>query len=117
MPAEFYMNYDSIKTKRSLDMLLVDRSNEFIELANAIGYSTSFNNWKEFILRFCLEFNDCFNMWTEKEDHGNHNKIHKCMTVMRQIANGKSNITQVSKLQNIAYKIAKDFNTIYYRIN
>jgi hypothetical protein len=76
---------NDVKAKRSLDMLLIDRSNEFHELASAIGYSTTYNNWEEFILRFCLEFDDCFNMWSEKYNLGDHNKIHKCMTIMRQM--------------------------------
>ena len=107
---------NDIKLKRSLGMLLTDRSNEFHELASAIGYSTTYNNWEEFILRFCLEFDDCFNMWSEKDNLGDHNKIHKCMTIMRQIAQGRTNIVQVTKLQNMAHRIAKDFKVMYYKI-
>lgn len=104
------------KAKRSLDMLLIDRSNEFHELASAIGYSTKYNNWEEFILRFCLEFDDCFEMWSEKESDGDHNRIHKCMTIMRQIGHGSSNIEHVTKLQNMAYRIAKDFKVMHDRL-
>jgi hypothetical protein len=107
---------DSAKTKRSLDMLLIDRSNEFHELARAIGYSTNYNNWEEFILRFCLEFDDCFQMWSDKINHEDHHRIHKCMTIMNQIGQGRSNITQVTKIQNMAYRIAKDFNIMYNRL-
>ncbi len=107
---------DNVKTKRSLDMLLIDRSNEFHELANAIGYSTNYSNWEEFILRFCLEFDDCFQMWSDKVDHEDHHRIHKCMTIMNQIGQGRSNITQVTKIQNMAYRIAKDFNVMYSRL-
>ena len=104
------------KTKRSLDMLLIDRSNEFHELASAIGYSTKYSNWEEFILKFCLEFDNCFEMWSEKKDDGDHNRIHKCMTIMRQIGNGSSNIMHVTKLQNMAYRIAKDFKVMHNRM-
>lgn len=104
------------KAKRSLDMLLIDRSNEFHELASAIGYSTKYNNWEEFILRFCLEFDDCFEMWSEKESDADHNRIHKCMTIMRQIGHGSSNIEHVTKLQNMAYRIAKDFKVMHDRL-
>lgn len=109
-----YQNY--VKAKRSLDMLLIDRSNEFHELASAIGYSTTCNNWEEFILRFCLEFDDCFDMWSEKDNLGNHDRIHKCMTIMSQIGQGRSNIVQVTKIQNMAYRIAKDFKVMYDRL-
>lgn len=108
--------YQNDKVKRSLDMLLTDRSNEFHELANAIGYSTTYNNWEEFILRFCLEFDDCFNMWSERDNLGDHNKVHKCMTIMRQMGQGRTNIVQVTKLQNMAYRIAKDFKVMYHKL-
>jgi hypothetical protein len=55
-------------------------------------------------------------MWSEKDEHGDHNKIHKCMTIMSQIGNGKSNIVQVTKLQNMAYRIAKDYGVICQRL-
>lgn len=38
------------------------------------------------------------------------------MTMMRQIAMGRSNITEVTKLQNMAYRIAEDFKIIYDRL-
>ncbi len=95
-------------------MLLIDRQNEFRELANAIGYPMKYEDWEEAILRFSLEFDDCFKMWsTDTTDHG---KIHKAISLMRQMSFGKSNITQVTKLQNIAYRIANDFKVIYQNI-
>ncbi|MDH2907171.1 MAG: hypothetical protein PXX83_03640 [Candidatus Nitrosotalea sp.] len=108
--------HDNTKTKRSLDMLLIDRSNEFQELASAIDYSTNYSNWEEIILRFCLEFNDCFEMWSDKVNHEDHYRVHKCMTIMNQMGQGRSNITQMAKIQNMAYRIAKDFNVIYDRL-
>lgn len=110
-----FQNYELFRTRTSLQMLLIDRQNEFRELANAIGYSTNYNRWEEFILRFSLEFDDCFKMWsTDENDHG---KIHKAMTLMRQISYGKSNMNEVTKLQNIAYRIANDFKIIYEKLN
>jgi hypothetical protein len=41
-------------------MLLIDRSNEFRELAKGIVYPTSGKNWELVILNFCLEFSGCF---------------------------------------------------------
>jgi len=108
--------YDSSKVRYSLDRLLINRSNEFREIAHAIGYPVTQQHWEEFILRFCLEFDDCFKMWSDKEDHVNHNKVHKCMTMMRQIAVGKQNMTEVTKLQNTAYRIAEDFKILYHRL-
>jgi hypothetical protein len=36
--------------------------------------------------------------------------------MMRQIAVGKQNMTEVAKLQNAAYRIAEDFKIIYHRL-
>ena len=55
-------------------------------------------------------------MWSEKYNLVDHNKINKCMTIMRQIGQGSSNIVQVTKLQNMAYRIAKDFNVMHNRL-
>ena len=109
-------DFDPTKVRYALDRLLINRSNEFRELAYAIGYPITQPFWEEFILRFCLEFDDCFHMWSDKEDHSDHNKVHKCMTMMRQMAVGRTNMTEVTKLQNAAYRIAEDFKILYRRL-
>ena len=43
-------------------------------------------------------------------------QVHKCNTMMRQIGLGKTNMTEVTHLENIAYRIAEDFKSIYKRI-
>ena len=108
--------YDPFKVRYALDRLLINRSNEFREIAYSIGYPITHPRWEEFILRFCLEFDDCFKMWSDKEDNFDHNKVHKCMTMMRQMAIGKANMTEVTKLQNAAYRIAEDFKILYQRL-
>ncbi len=92
--------YDPLKAKRALRMLLINRSNEFREIAYAMGYPIHIDKeWEEFILRFCLEFDGCFKMWSSGEDQNAHNQIHKCMIMMRQIARGKSNITRLQSFK------------------
>ncbi|MDE1862153.1 MAG: hypothetical protein KGI33_04495 [Thaumarchaeota archaeon] len=108
--------YDPANVRYALDRLLINRSNEFREIAYAIGYPVTQQCWEEFILRFCLEFDDCFKMWSDRNDNADHNKVHKCMTMMRQIAVGKQNMTEVTKLQNAAYRIAEDFKILYQRL-
>lgn len=117
MSSVVFQDYESTRAQRSLAMLLIDRQNEFREIANAIGYSTRYDNWEEFVLRFSLEFDDCFVMWSEGKNVNDHNRIHKCMTLMSQIAHDKSNMTQITKLQNIAYRIACDFKVIYNKLD
>lgn len=109
-------NYDLKKAEKALKMLLIDRSNEFRELANGIGYPAHSKNWELIILNFCLDFSDCFKTWSDKGTPSDHMQVHKCNTMMRQIALGKPNMTEVTKLQNVAYRIAEDFKAIYKRI-
>lgn len=108
--------YEPSKVKYALDRLLINRSNEFREIAHTLGYPIVNEGWEEFILRFCLEFDDCFRMWSDQEDHSDHNRVHKCMTMMRQISIGKPNMTEVIKIQNATYRIAEDFKILYHRL-
>ena len=109
-------NYDSKKADKALKMLLIDRSNEFRELAHGIGYPTTGKNWELIILNFCLDYSDCFKSWTDKNTSADHMQVHKCNTMMRQIGLGKPNMTEVTHLQNVAYRIAEDFKSIYKRM-
>ncbi len=109
------------KAKESLDMLLIDRSNEFKELAGGMKIPTTSQNWEQIILKFCLDFNECFKFITTPEGPNDttdesHNKIHQCMTLIRQIARGKSNMIEITHLQNLAYTLAEEFKTIYKRL-
>ncbi len=109
-------SYDAKNAEKSLKMLLNDKSNEFRELAHGIGYPTSNKDWELIILNFCLDFSDCFKAWSNKDVNADHMQVHKCNTMMRQIGLGKSNMTEVTHLENIAYRIAEDFKSIYKRI-
>ena len=108
-------NFDLKKAHKALKMLLIDRSNEFRTFAQGIGYPTNTENWETIILNFSLDFVECFNAMSG-EDQLEHNQIHKCMTLIRQIARGKSNMTEMTHLENTAYLIAEDFKSIYKRM-
>lgn len=114
--------FEPKKAKESLEMLLVDRKNEFKELAKGMGIPTTAQNWEPIILQFCLEFNSCFVMLTRVEGPNDatddsHNKIHQCMTLLRQISRGKSNMIEITHLQNLAYTLAEEFKTVYKRLS
>ncbi len=114
--------YESKKAKESLDMLLIDRSNEFKTLAGGMGIPTSSKSWEEIILKFCLEFNDCFSIMTKIDGpndptEDSHNKIHQCMTLIRQIARGKTSMIEITHLQNLSYTLAEEFKAIYKRLS
>lgn len=106
-----------IKSNKALEMLLSDKSNEFREIAKGIGYPTDSKDWEWVILNFSLDFSHSFVIWSDLSTPFDHNAIHKSMTQMRQLARGKTNMTEVTKLQNIAFRIAEDFKSICKRIN
>ena len=106
-----------VKSDKALRMLLDDKSNEFREIAKGIGYPTDSENWELIILNFCLDFSHSFMIWSDLGMPCDHNAVHKSMTQMRQLARGKTNMTEVTKLQNIAFRIAEDFKSICMRID
>ena len=114
--------YEPKKAKESLTVLLVDRRNEFKELAVGMGIPTTSKNWEQTILKFCLDFNECFYVITRPEGpndqtEDSHNKIHRCMTLIRQIGRGKKSMTELTHLQNAAYTLGEEFKTIYKRLS
>jgi len=115
--------FEPKKAKESLEMLLVDRKNEFKELAKGTGIPTSAPNWESMILKFCLDFNQCFKevlTTVEGPNDANeysHNKIHQCMNLLRQMSRGKTSMIEVTHLQNLAYTIAEEFKTVYKRLS
>src|SRR2546427_5053650 len=52
---------------------LIDRSNEFRVFAQGIGYPTSTKDWELIVLNFCLDFVECFNIWSN-ENPPDHNR-------------------------------------------
>lgn len=103
------------KAKKALDLLLRDRKNEFKEIANAIRIPTNSEEWEIIILKFCLDFEECFEMWTRSEQP-DQKKTFKCMTIMREIAKGKKSVTEISHIQNVAYNLFQEFHNIYNRL-
>ena len=107
--------YDPERAKAALDLLYSQRKNEFKELAQALKIPTSSEEWEIIILKFCLDFEDCFEIWTGREKP-DQNKTFKCMTIMREIAQGKKTVTEISHIQNVAYNLYQEFHNIYGRI-
>jgi hypothetical protein len=52
--------YEPNKVKDTLELVLRQRKNEFSELANALRIPTNSKEWEIIILKFCLDFEDCF---------------------------------------------------------
>jgi len=110
------VGYDEKIVRETLDLLLRDKSPEFIELADVMNIPRTSEDWEVIILKFCLDFEDCFKIWTD-DGEPNTLKNTKCMTIMREISRGKKHIHEIIHLQNIAYTIYIEFHQIYKRIS
>lgn len=127
-PMSFWMGildnlegFEPKKASESLDLLLETRKNEFKELASGMGIPTTSERWEHIILKFCLEFTSCFYAMKSLEGPNDmtvdsHNKIHQCMTLLRQIARDRTSMIEFTHLQNLAYSLAEEFKTIYKRL-
>ncbi|CAD6515273.1 conserved hypothetical protein [metagenome] len=104
--------YDEKRVRETLNLLLRDRNNEFRELADNIKIPRTSEDWEIIILKFCLDFEECFKIWTDSKEPDSI-KNAKCMTIMREIAKGKKNISDVFHIENIAYTICKEFHETY----
>jgi len=107
--------FEEERARHALDLLLRDRKNEFKELSNSLKISPATSDWEIIILKFCLDFEDCFKTWTDNKEP-EHNQIHKCMTMMRVISKDKKSVTEITHIENIAYNISKEFQEVYKRL-
>ena len=108
------------RATKALDMLLIDRKNEFRILEEAIFWSVPaskrpIKNWEEFILNFCLDIAQAFTTWTgDKELESNSDM--KALTFLRQLSHDKKTMTELCHLLNTSYTLAEEFKVIYHRI-
>ena len=107
--------YDEKSTREALNLLLRDRRNEFKELAKDLGIPTTSEDWEIIVLKFCLDFEDCFKVWTDSEEP-DQNKTYQCMTIMREVGKGKNSIHEIIHVEDIAYNIYTEFHQTYKRI-
>jgi 5,10-methenyltetrahydromethanopterin hydrogenase len=103
--------------QKSLELLLTDRNNEFKELANIIGIPKTASRWECIILKFCLDYRDCFVAWSEADKDLDHNMVHKSMTLIRQLAKGRKNMTELAHWENLAYTLAEEYSEVYKRLS
>ena len=107
--------FDEKRTREALDLLLRDRRNEFRELADSLGIPRTSDDWEVIILKFCLDFEDCFKVWTESEEPS-QNMMFKSMTIMRAMGKDKRSIHELMHLQDIAFNLYTEFHQTYNRI-
>ncbi len=116
------LGFEPQKTKRALDMLLIDRKNEFRELAEVIfsnlPSSTAPLNDSEsqkFILDFSLDVNEAFKVWSGQERLLQNSSL-KALTILRQLSRGQNAMNSLAHLLNISYNLAEEFKVVYNRI-
>ena len=102
--------------QKSLELLLNDRHNEFEQLADTIGIPKTTPGWEFIILKFCLDFRDCFMAWSEKDKDLDHNMVHKSMTLIRQLAKGQKTMTDLAHWENLSYTLAEEYKAVYMRL-
>jgi len=110
---------DNEKTKQALDMLLIDRKNEFRELTELLLRAPKsmkpIPNSEQFVLNFCLDVNDAFKTWSGQTELSINSSL-KALTILRQLSRDKTTMNQLAHLLNISYTIADEFREIYRRL-
>lgn len=79
-------------TQKALEILIVDRKEEFVELAESMGISTKKEGWEEILLSACLYFNEYLKYLIEPKSAKKtpyEERIHKTMTLIREITNSE----------------------------
>ncbi len=111
--------FEEARTKKALDMLILDRKNEFKELAETVMHKDPtvdpIKDWEFFILNFCLDVSKEFKSWA---GHSGvlQNSDMKALTILRQLGKGKTSMNQLTRLLNTSYDLAEEFKVIYRRI-
>ncbi|MCI4432337.1 MAG: hypothetical protein JHC41_01835 [Nitrosopumilus sp.] len=107
------------KMQQALNMLLIDRLNEFRELSTVLlrtrQYSDPIPNPEQFVLNFCLEVDEAFRTWTGQMILMN-NSPQKAINILRQLSREKTTMNQLTHFLNMSYTLAAEFKEIYRRL-
>ena len=110
--------YKEEKINQALDMLYVDRKNEFRELSQVLLNEKALKampNWKEFVLNFSLDVEDAFKMWSGQIALL-PSSPQKALTILRQLGHDKTSMNQLAHLLNMSYNLSIEFKEIYRRL-
>jgi len=110
--------YQEEKIQQALDMLYIDRKNEFRELSQVLLTEKAFKampNWKEFVLNFSLDVEEAFKTWSGQSSLLSSSP-QKALTILRQLGHDKTSMNQLVHLLNMSYNISLEFKEIYKRL-
>ena len=111
-------NYSSEKIHESLDMIFVDRKNQFRELSQVLlpeNASNSMLTWKEFILNFSLDVESAFETWSGQTPLS-ANSPQKALTILRQLSRDGASLNLLVHRLNMSYNLSTEFKSIYKRL-
>lgn len=113
------LGQDDEKIKQALEMLLIDRGNEFRELSNVLlrvpKSMASISNSEQFILNFCLDVNEAFKTWSGEMELS-IDSPQRALIILRQLSRDKTKMNELVHLLNISYTLAEEFKEIYRRL-
>ena len=110
--------YSEEKMHQSLEMLYIDRKNEFRELSEVLLTEKALKampNWKEFVLNFSLDVEEAFKTWSGQTELL-VSSPQKALTILRQLGHDKTSMNQLAHLLNISYNLSLEFKEIYKRL-
>ena len=110
--------YDEAKILQALDIMYVDRKNEFRELSEVLLSEKalkSMTNWKEFVLNFSLDVEEAFKSWSGQISLSTSSP-QKALTILRQLGRDKTSMNQLVHLLNMSYNLSVEFKEIYRRL-
>ncbi len=110
--------FNEEKMQQSLDMLYLDRKNEFRELSEVLLTEKALKSmptWKAFVLNFSLDVEEAFKTWSGQSPLS-PSSPQKALTILRQLAHDKTTMNQLVHLLNIAFNISLEFKEIYRRL-
>ena len=110
--------YSEEKIQQALEMLYINRKNEFRELSEILLSEKALKampNWKEFVLNFSLDVEEAFKTWSGQTDL-TVSSPQKALTILRQLGHDKTSMNQLAHLLNISYNFSLEFKEIYRRL-
>ena len=110
--------YEEGKIHQALDMLYVDRKNEFRELSQVLLNEKALKalpNWKEFVLNFSLDVEEAFKSWSGQNPLSSSSP-QKALTLLRQLGHDKTSMNQLAHLLNMSYNLSVEYKEIYRRL-
>ena len=109
--------YAEEKIEEALDLLYVDRQNEFRELSEMLlgEQIKTMSNWKEFVLNFSLDLADSFKTWSNQKSPS-VTSPQKALTLLRKLGKDLTSMNQLTHMLNTAYNLAAEFKEIYKRL-